>query len=267
MSASPRRIVCLTEETTELLYLLGEEARIVGISAYTVRPPEAARDKPKVSAFIKGNIRRIRALEPDLVIGFSDIQAQLAAELIQAGLNVLVLNQRSLEEIFSAMELVARLVERPREGAALVAEWRSALDAARARAQGRPRPRVFFQEWDDPIICGIRWVSELIEIVGGDDCFADRRGALAKDRIVTAAEVAVARPDAIIGSWCGKPVDFAWVRGKPEWQGAPALARDALYEIDSSIILQPGPALFTDGIAALARCIDAARAAAAHSVS
>lgn len=259
MSASPRRIVCLTEETTELLYLLGEEARIVGISAYTVRPPEAARDKPKVSAFIKGNIRRIRALEPDLVIGFSDIQAQLAAELIQAGLNVLVLNQRSLEEIFAAMLLVARLVDRGREGEGLVAGWRSALDQARAAAQGRPRPRVFFQEWDDPIICGIRWVSELIEIVGGDDCFADRRGALAKDRIVTADEVAAARPDAIIGSWCGKPVDFAWVRGKPEWQNTAALARNAVYEIDSSIILQPGPALFTDGIAALTRCVAAAR--------
>lgn len=267
-----RRIVCLTEESTELLYLLGEQERIVGISAYTVRPPAARAEKPIVSAFISGSVSKITELRPDLVIGFSDIQADLARDLIKVGLNVLILNQRSLAEIFQAMRMIGGLVGRGPETEKLIAGWERALDATRERVARRlasspgsrssspqaRRPRVFFQEWDEPLISGIRWVSELIEVAGGEDIFGELRTAgLAQDRIVTLTEVARREPDAIIGSWCGKPVDFDWIRARPEWAATPALRNQQLCEIDSAIILQPGPALFTDGLAALENCIAA----------
>ncbi|MCR9141575.1 MAG: cobalamin-binding protein [bacterium] len=256
----PERIVCLTEESTELLYLLGEERRIVGISAYTVRPERAKVEKPVVSAFISGSIAKIKALEPDLVIGFSDIQADLARDLIKEGLNVLILNQRSLAEIFQAMQMLGNTVGRGPDTAALITQWRRNLDDCRervaARLAQRPgsrRPRVFFQEWDEPLITGIRWVSELVEIAGGEDCFAELQNAsLAKDRITNVETVAARRPDLIVGSWCGKAVDYEWIRRQQAWLDTPALQLDdRLHEIDSAIILQPGPALFTDGLPAL----------------
>ncbi len=256
----PRRIVCLTEEPTEMLYLLGEEERIVGISAYTVRPPRAAQEKPKVSAFLSGNVRRIVALQPELCIGFSDIQADLASKLIAAGLNVWVSNQRSIEEILETMQMLGRIVGRGEQATQLIESWRRSLEAVRKRNQDLPRPRVFFQEWNEPLICGIRWVSELIDICGGVDCFADRRGGrMARDRILQAGDVRQASPEAIIGSWCGKAVDYGWIAAQEEWQDTPAVRNACLYEIDSSIILQPGPALFLEGVFALEKCIARAR--------
>jgi iron complex transport system substrate-binding protein len=259
----PERIICLTEESTELLYLLGEEDRIVGISAYTVRPERAKADKPVVSAFISGSIQKITALKPDLVIGFSDIQADLARDLIKAGLNVLILNQRSLAEIFQAMQVIGNTVGRGADTDALIADWRRMIDDCRSRvaarlagSPGTRRPRIFFQEWDEPLITGIRWVSELMEIAGGEDCFPElREASLAKDRITSIETVGERRPDAIVGSWCGKPVDFDWIRKQEAWLATPAVRGNQLYEIDSAVILQPGPALFTDGLTALERII------------
>lgn len=256
----PERIVCLTEETTELLYLLGEEDRIAGITAYTVRPERARREKPVVSAFVSGSLPKIAKLQPDLVVGFSDIQADFARDLIQAGHNVLILNQRSIAEILSAMLLLGTLVGRGEDTQVLIDGWRRDLAAAQTRANERReqfngrRPRIFFQEWDEPLITGIRWVSELMEICGGADCYGElKEAALAKDRIVTVEAVAERRPEAIVGSWCGKPVDFEWVRTK--WQDTPAVRDGRLYEIDSSVILQPGPALFLEGLPAMEKIV------------
>src|SRR6478736_2155415 len=205
MDAYPHRIVCLTEETTETLYLLGEGDRVVGISGYTVRPPEA-RSKPKVSAFINARFDKIEALEPDLILGFSDLQADIAAELIRRGHHVVIFNQRSIAEILRMIRTVAALVGRQAAGETLAADLESGLEAVRAKAAQLPRrPRVLFEEWDDPIISGIRWVDELIEIAGGDSIFPGlRRAALAKDRIVKPDDVCTADPEVIIASWCGK---------------------------------------------------------------
>jgi iron complex transport system substrate-binding protein len=253
----PRRIVCLTEETTELLYLLGEEERIVGISAYTVRPPQA-KTKPVVSAFIHGSVPRITALKPDLVIGFSDIQANLAHDLVAAGMNVLITNQRSIAEILETMLLIGEIVGRHSETRTLVDGWHASMDKIRQKTENLKRPRVFFQEWDEPIISGIRWVSELIEIVGGQDIFADKREApMAKDRISTPAEVALRTPDVLVGSWCGKPMDFEWIYSRPEWKDLSFVRNRRVHEIDSSIILQPGPALFLEGMQALMQAVHA----------
>jgi iron complex transport system substrate-binding protein len=254
----PRRIVCLTEEPTEILYALGEEDRIVGISAYTVRPPDAKRDKPVVSAFTGGSVEKIAALKPDLVVGFSDIQAELARSLIAAGLPVLITNQRSLEEILEVVLGLGRLVGAADRAQGLIDGYRTRLDAMVSRtATRRRRPRVYFEEWDDPQICGIRWVSELIRIAGGDDVFADRaRGALASQRFVTAADVVAARPDVILASWCGKPFDAHSLRARQGFDAVPAVAEGALHEIDAAIILQPGPACLTDGVDALAAILE-----------
>ncbi len=254
---SPERIICLTEETTELLYLLGEENRIVGITAYTVRPEIAKREKPVVSAFISGSIQKIKNLKPDLIIGFSDIQAQFAHDLIKHGFNVLIFNQRTLDEIYNAMYMIGNLVGRAVDTEELIEGWRLKLAKLQSDAEESTfRPKVFFQEWDEPIISSIHWVSELIEIAGGIDCFADRRtGILARDRYVSKQDVADANPDLIIGSWCGKPVDFDWVYNVEEWESTPAIIHNRVYEIDSSVILQPGPALFLEGIDKLRECI------------
>src|SRR5690606_9753339 len=205
----PRRIVCLTEEPTEILYLLGEQERVVGISAYTVRPPEAPRDKPVVSAFIGGSVRKITALQPDLVIGFSDIQADLAADLIRENLDVLIFNQRTLAEILDVVLAIGRLVNRGEKAQTLVDGYVRRLDEAGERSQARTaRPRVYFEEWDEPMITGIRWVSELIELAGGRDVFADRStGKAAKERFVTVDDVRTADPDVLVACWCGKPFD------------------------------------------------------------
>jgi len=251
----PRRIVCLTEEPTEILYTLGEGDRVVGISAYTVRPPEA-RSKPVVSAFVGGSVERIQALDPDLVIGFSDIQAELASQLIAAGLDVLVFNQRSLQEILDVIVAVGSLVGRGDEARAFCDTVLADLDALAARVAGRPRPRVYFEEWDDPTICGIRWVSELIDRAGGEDVFADRaHGALARDRFVSAEDIVAAAPDMVLASWCGKPFDREAFLARPGFADLPAARAGRIHEIDSSIILQPGPACLTDGIRTLERLL------------
>lgn len=250
----PRRIVCLTEEPCEILYTLGEQERIVGISAYTVRPPEAKRDKPVVSAFTGGSVQKIAALEPDLVVGFSDIQAQLAHDLIRAGLDVLVFNQRSLEEVLGVVLTLGRIVGAGDRAQALVDGYRARLDAAAARsARQAHRPRVYFEEWDDPMICGIRWVSELVELAGGEDVFASRArsGGLARERFVDAAAVVDAAPEVVLASWCGKPFDRAAFEARPGFGGLPAVRAGQLHELDPAIILQPGPACVTAGLDAL----------------
>jgi iron complex transport system substrate-binding protein len=247
----PQRIVCLTEETTEWLYLLGEEHRIVGISGYTVRPRRARDEKPRVSAFLDGKIDRIVALEPDLVIGFSDMQAALADKLIRAGLNVLVTNQRSVAQIYDTMRLVAGLVQEGARAedwiAKCQARHREMEDAARRWAR---HPRVYFEEWDDPMISAIRWVSELVAIAGGIDVFDDlSRHAAGKDRVIADPGEPVRRaPDLMVASWCGKKFRPEKVSARPGWTAMPAVARGGLHEIKSCDILQPGPAALTDGV-------------------
>ncbi len=254
----PRRIVCLTEETTEWLYLLGEEARIVGISGYTVRPRRAREEKPRVSAFLSAKIDKILALEPDCVFGFSDLQADIASALVRQGVQVTVFNQRSVEEIFSMLWQVAALVDRAEAGARLLADMRRRLDAIAAAGRALPRrPRVFFEEWDEPPISAIRWVSELLAIAGGDDCFPElSTQALGKDRIVKdAAEIPRRAPDIVIGSWCGKKFRPERVAARPGWQAVPAVRDEQLFEIKSADILQPGPAALTDGVEQMHRLI------------
>jgi iron complex transport system substrate-binding protein len=248
----PERIVCLTEETTETLYLLGEEWRIVGISGFTVRPPRARKEKPKVSAFTSAKIERIVELRPDLVLGFSDLQADIAAALVRAGIEVHVFNHRSVAEILRTIRVLGGMIGCEAKTAALVARLSSGLDAIRARAAALPRrPRVYFEEWDEPQISGIRWVSELIGIAGGDDCFPElAREPLGKNRIIAdALEVPRRAPDIILGSWCGKKFRPENVAARAGWQDVPAVRTGFLREIKSSLILQPGPAALTDGVA------------------
>jgi iron complex transport system substrate-binding protein len=245
----PRRIVCLTEETTETLYRLGLGDRVVGVSGYTVRPPEA-REKPRVSAFLNARFDRIAALEPDLVLAFSDLQADIAAELIRRGHNVVAFNQRSVAEILQMIHVLGGIVGASREAERLAGELEDGLEAVRRSAAGFPRrPRVFFEEWDDPLISGIRWVDELIEIAGGDPVFpALRTAALARDRIVRPEAVPPERPDVILASWCGKRVRKATILQRPGWADVPAIRRGHVWEIKSSYILQPGPASLTEGV-------------------
>jgi len=252
----PQRIVCLTEETTEWLYLLGEEARIVGISGYTVRPRRARNEKPRVSAFLDGKIDRIVALEPELVIGFSDMQAALADKLIRAGLNVFVTNQRSVAEIVATLRLVAGLIGAQDRAEAWIAgcQARHAQIAA-AAARWPRRPRVYFEEWDAPMISAIQWVSQLIAIAGGDDVFPELGcQRMGRDRIVAdALEPARRAPDLIVGSWCGKKFRADKVAARDGWADVPAVRHGRLHEIKSCDILQPGPAALSDGLEQLHR--------------
>ncbi|HKO90109.1 MAG TPA: cobalamin-binding protein [Polyangiaceae bacterium] len=250
VSRGPRRIVCLTEEPTEILYRLGEGDRIVGISAYTVRPPEARRDKPVVSAFVGGSVRKICALEPDLVIGFSDIQAELARQLISANLPVLIFNQRSLQEILDVILDLGRLVDRKAEAELLVAGYVQRLEQAAARAaQRRWRPRVYFEEWDEPMISAIRWVSELVAIAGGRDVFEARsHGKLARERFVSAEEVLAQNPEVVLASWCGKPFERSSFESRPGFSALEAVRQGRVHEVPAELILQPGPACVTDGL-------------------
>ena len=241
----PERIVCLTEETTETLYLLGEERRIVGISGYTVRPPQARREKPRISAFLTAKTQKIVALRPDLVLGFSDLQADIARDLAKAGLNMMIFNQRSVGEILSMIQMLASLVGVPEKGARLVEGLEAGLQQVRQAAQAFPRkPKVYFEEWDEPMISGIRWVSELIEIAGGEDVFSEQsRSQAASGRIVQdPTEVLRRKPDIMLASWCGKKFRPERVAARPGWEGLPA------FEIKSTDILQPGPAALTDGV-------------------
>jgi iron complex transport system substrate-binding protein len=247
----PGRIVCLTEETTETLYLLGEEARIVGISGFTVRPPRARREKPRVSAFTSAKIDRIVELRPDLVLGFSDLQAGIAAELIRAGIAVHVFNHRSVAEILQMIAVLGGMVGCEAKAAALIDVLEAGVEAVRrSAAKFSRRPRVYFEEWDEPQISGIRWVSELVEIAGGDDCFPElARESLGKNRIIAdPLEVPRRAPDVIFGSWCGKKFRPELLAARAGWGEVPAVRGNHLYEIKSSIILQPGPAALTDGL-------------------
>ncbi len=251
---SPQRIVCLTEETTEWLYLLGQEHRIVGISGYTVRPKRARAEKPRVSAFLSAKIDKILALKPDCVFGFSDLQADIAAELIRAGIQVTVFNQRSVSEILSMMTQVAAMVGQAPLGQTFIEGICRDLDAIRDAAAKLPRrPKVYFEEWDEPHISAIRWVSELVTVAGGDDCFAELSvESLGKNRIIAdSLEIVRRNPDIIFGSWCGKKFRPEKVAARAGWQEVNAVKTHQLFEIKSADILQPGPAALTDGVAQL----------------
>ncbi len=257
-AVGPQRIVALTEETTEWLYLLGEEHRLVGISGYTVRPKRARQDKPRVSAFLDGKIDKIVALEPDLVIGFSDMQAALADKLIRAGLNVLITNQRSVAEIFGTMRLVACLVGAQGRAEAWIASCQARHAEITAEAARWPRrPRVYFEEWDEPMISAIRWVSELLAIAGGDDIFPELAAqSMGRNRVIADALAPARRaPEIIFGSWCGKKFRPEKVAARAGWGEVPAVRAGALHEIKSCDILQPGPAALTDGVEQMHRVL------------
>jgi iron complex transport system substrate-binding protein len=253
----PQRIVCLTEEPTETLYLLGEGDRVVGISGYTVRPPEA-RLKPKVSAFISAKFDKIYALRPDLVIAFSDLQADIVSELVRNGVQVMTFNQRSVSEILQMILMIGGLIGCVEKAERLVDEFRAELEAAAREAEAMPcRPKVYFEEWMDPLISGIRWVEELIEIAGGEPIFPElREHRLAKDRIVDPVEVVRRDPDLIIASWCGKRVNIEAICERPGWHEITAVKHNRVHEIKSTYILQPGPAVLTEGLTQLHRLIN-----------
>ena len=259
ISGFPQRIVCLTEETTETLYLLAEDWRIVGISGFTVRPPRARREKPKVSAFTSAHIERIVALEPDLVLAFSDLQADIAAQLARAGLDVHLFNHRSVADILRMIRTLGGMIGCEVRARALADSLEAGLGEVRARAARLPRrPRVYFEEWDEPMISAIRWVSELIGIAGGEDCFPElAREALGKNRIIAdPLEVPRRAPDIVLGSWCGKKFRPERVAARAGWQGVPAVRDGYLREIKSALILQPGPAALTDGVRAIQSVIE-----------
>jgi iron complex transport system substrate-binding protein len=245
----PERIVCLTEETTETLYRLGEGHRVVGISGYTLRPPDA-RSKPKVSSFISARFDKIEALKPDLILTFSDLQADISTQLIKRGLPVFAFNQRSVNEILQMIRILAGLVGCEAKGAALVAELERGLDGVRqSAARFAKRPRVFFEEWPEPLISGIQWVEELVELAGGDPVFPELRDKrLANDRIVEPDEVLRRGPDVVLASWCGKKMKKSTIIARPGWDALPAVRHDRIYDIPSTYILQPGPAALTEGV-------------------
>ena len=249
----PSRVVCLTEETVETLYLLGEEARIAGVSGYAVRPARVRKEKPRVSAFISADVPKILALAPDLVLTFSDLQADIAAALIRANVAVHAFNQRDIAGILAMIRTLGALVGVPEKAEALAASLEARIESVRRRAASLPRrPRVYFEEWDEPMIANIQWVSELVAMAGGVDVFADRaKSKSAKDRIVTPAAVIAAKPDIVIGSWCGKKFVPAKFAARPGFDAIPAVRDGFLREIKSTLILQPGPAALTDGLHAL----------------
>lgn len=258
----PQRIVCLTEETTEWLYLLGQERRIVGISGYTVRPKRARDEKPRVSAFLSAKIEKIMELRPDCVLGFSDLQADIAADLARRGVQVTIFNQRSVAEIFSMLFQLAAMVGEAEQGASRIARMQEGLRAMQAAvaarvAAGARRPKVFFEEWDSPHISAIRWVSELMGMAGGDDCFPElAQQSLGKNRIVVdGTEIVRRNPDIILGSWCGKKFRPENVVAREGWSAVNAVRHQQLFEIKSPDILQPGPAALTDGVAKMHQII------------
>ncbi|WP_349361155.1 cobalamin-binding protein [Stappia sp.] len=248
----PERIVCLTEETVETLYLLGEQDRIVGVSGYAVRPKGVRQEKPRVSAFTSADIPKILALDPDLVLTFSDLQAEIAAELIRAGVTVTAYNQRDVAGILAMIRHLGATVGQAAGAARLADRYERRLAQVAAQAEGRPRPTVYFEEWDEPLITGIGWVSELIGIAGGREAFPELAGKdKARDRIVTPDRVIAAAPDVILASWCGKKVRPERIAGRPGWDTIPAVRTGRITEIKSPLILQPGPAALTDGLDAI----------------
>ncbi len=250
MSYLPQRIVCLTTETVEVLYLLGEQDRIVGISGYTTRPAEARKEKPKVAAFTSAKIDKILALKPDLVLGFSNLQADIAAELIKAGIQVHVFNQRSVDDILRMIATIGRLVGAQTKADALISTYQQKInDALQAASTLTCRPIVYFEEWDEPMMCSIRWAAELINIAGGEDCFPElTQFQSAGQRMVTPAQVLARMPDIVIGSWCGKKFQPAQVAAREGWGEIPAIKNGFVFEIKSVDILQPGPSVFTHGL-------------------
>jgi iron complex transport system substrate-binding protein len=261
-SFPPRRLVCLTEETVETLYLLGEQDRIVGVSGYAVRPPQVRREKPRVSAFTSADIPKILALKPDLVLAFSDMQASIAADLIRAGQAVHIFNQRDIAGIFAMIRTLGALIDCNEKAERLAISLQQRIDTIRAETLAQKyRPRVYFEEWDDPLITGLGWVSELVEIAGGDDIFPEKRGeAAARDRIVAFEDVALRAPEVILASWCGKKVRPEKIRARDGWQAIPAVIDNMIFEIKSPIILQPGPAALTDGLDAIRAALGSAAA-------
>lgn len=252
----PERIVCLTEETVETLYLLGQEDRIVGVSGYAVRPPRVRREKPRVSAFTSADIPKILALEPDLVLAFSDLQAEIVADLARAGIAVHLFNQRDVAGCLAMVRTLGALVGVPERAEALAAGFAARLSEAAAAVRGRPPRRVYFEEWDAPMISGIGWVSELIGLAGGHDVFPDlSRQPAARDRIVTAEQVVAAAPEVILASWCGKRVNIDRIRARPGFSAIPAVRDGRIHEIKAPLILQPGPAALTDGFDAIRACL------------
>ncbi|HAC34770.1 MAG TPA: cobalamin-binding protein [Gammaproteobacteria bacterium] len=257
-SSYPQRIVCLTEETTEALYLMGEQRRIVGISGFTVRPPQARKEKPKVSAFTSAKIDKILALQPDLVLGFSDLQADIGAELTRAGIEVHLFNQRSVTEILRMIRVLAGMIGETGKGDHLVSNLQKNIELISIKSKElNSKPKVFFEEWDEPLISAIRWVSELIGIAGGEDIFPElAEQPLGRNRILTDPDEVIRRqPDVIIGSWCGKKFRPEKVAARPGWQALPAVRNQELHEIKSALILQPGPAALSDGLNALATIV------------
>jgi len=254
-----KRIVCLTEETTEALYLMGEQNRIVGISGFTVRPAIARKEKPKVSAFTSAKIDKISALEPDLVLAFSDMQADITAELVRAGLQVHVFNQRSVDEILTMLHALGALIGEPEKALKLVVQYQQNIDQAIQRSAAfKRKPVVYFEEWNDPLMSGIKWVAELIQIAGGIDCFPElSKEAGGKGRIIADPQQVIERkPDIIIGSWCGKKFRPEHVAQRLGWDEIPAVKNEQIFEIKSVDILQPGPAALTDGLAQLQQLIE-----------
>jgi len=264
MSRYPERIVCLTEETTETLYLLGEGDRVVGVSGYTVRPPEA-RKKPRISAYLNARFDKIEALHPDLILAFSDLQRDIVSELIKRGHTVVTFNQRSVAEILQMIRMVGGLIGRSDAAEALAGRLEAGLEEIRTAAAAlQKRPRVFFEEWDEPLISGIQWVEELVEIAGGEPIFPElRRAKMGAERIVQPAEVIRRNPEVIIGSWCGKPVRTKAIAARDGWAHVAAVASGQLHEVKSAYILQPGPAALTEGVRQLHAIIAAAAAAPA----
>lgn len=257
MNRLPQRIICLTTETVEVLYLLGEQSRIVGISGYTTRPAIARKEKPKISAFTSAKIDKILALKPDLVLGFSNLQAGIAAELIKAGVEVHVFNQRSVEDILRMILTIGRLVGAVAKAEKVVQDVEQQITYIREIASQLPRkPRVYFEEWDAPMMCSIRWAAELIAIAGGEDCFPElTERQSATDRIVTPEQVLARMPDIIIGSWCGKKFQAEQVKARAGWHAIPAVKNDMIFEIKSADILQPGPSVFSHGLNQIAQII------------
>ena len=252
----PSRIVCLTEETVETLYLLGEQDRIVGVSGYAVRPPQVRREKPRVSAFISADIPKILKLEPDLVLAFSDLQADIVADLVRAGVDIHVFNQRDIAGILAMIRTLGALVDAAERADQLAASYEERLGRIASTDRPAAKPRVYFEEWDEPLISGIGWVSELIEIAGGEDVLPKLRfQKAAKDRIISPDAVRAAAPDVILASWCGKKVVPDKIRKRPGWNEIPAVRNDRIVEIKSALILQPGPAALTDGLDAIVKAL------------
>ena len=256
----PERIVCLTEETVETIYLLGEENRIVGVTGYATRPKQVRNEKPRISSFISANIDKIIDLKPDLILAFSDIQSEIVSNLIKKGQSVLCFNQRDIEGIFNMIQTISNLLDIKQKGINLISKLKNNIYQIENKYNNYSKLKVYFEEWNDPLITGLKWVSELINIAGGEDIFYKKSfNELAKDRIISEEDVIKGNPDIIIGSWCGKKVNFDQIRNRKGWNKVNAIKYDKIYEIKSPLILQPGPAALTDGLDQIVKILNISR--------